>query len=121
MAKICPICEEKIRFMDAEYLTQGLVIHTKCRQTFVNNPEKYGAVPEKLTSAEKRYLTKQPQDKTPSKEDIPVKTDNNKEVILADIDIPFGSILWVSFQFFIAGIIIAVPIWLFFLLLVAKS
>ena len=105
MAKICPICEEKIRFMDAEYLTQGLVIHTKCRQTFVNDPKKYGAVPEKLTAVEKRYITKPTKDKTPSQEEMPVRVDNNKEVVITSIDISFDNAFSLTAKFFFASLV----------------
>ena len=38
--------------------------------------------------------------------------EKSKGMVLTDIDLPFERVLWVSFQFFIAGLIIALPIWL---------
>ena len=33
-------------------------------------------------------------------------------MVLTDIDLPFGSVFWVTIQFFLAGLIIAIPIWI---------
>ena len=39
--------------------------------------------------------------------------------VLTDIDLPFGRVLWLSFQFFVAGIIIALPIWLIVFIMIS--
>ena len=57
MAKICQVCEEKMSFVEGPYETQGLFMHRKCIKIFVNDPEKYGGIPEKLSSYEKRFIT----------------------------------------------------------------
>ena len=57
MAKICQICEEQMSFVEGPYETQGLLMHRKCIKIFVNDPEKHGGIPEKLTSYEKRFIT----------------------------------------------------------------
>ena len=36
----------------------------------------------------------------------------SKGMVLTDIDLPFGKVLWVTIQFFLAGIIIAIPFWI---------
>ena len=38
--------------------------------------------------------------------------EKNKGTVLTDIDLPFSRVLWVSFQFILAGLILAIPIWL---------
>ena len=38
--------------------------------------------------------------------------EKNKGMVLTDIDLPFSRVLWVSFQFFLAGLILAILIWL---------
>ena len=32
--------------------------------------------------------------------------------VLTDIDLPFGRVFWVTVQFFGAGLVLAIPIWL---------
>ena len=59
------------------------------------------------------------------------KTDQNNEVnkktkstdkttgfVLTDIDLPFGRVLWVSIQFFVAGLILAIPIWIILMVMI---
>ena len=36
----------------------------------------------------------------------------SKGMVLTDIDLPFGKVLWVTIQFFLAGLIIAIPFWI---------
>ena len=43
--------------------------------------------------------------------------EKNKGMVLTDIDLPFGRVLWVSFQFILAGLILAIPIWLIVIIL----
>ena len=138
MAKICQICEEKISFMEEHYETQDLLMHRKCIKTFVNDPKKYGGVPENLTSIEKRYLTAPAKNKTSSKEEIPMENvpverglnkeekrrlelrEKSKGMVLTDIDLPFGRVFWVTVQFFVAGLILAIPIWIIFILIISN-
>ena len=49
--------------------------------------------------------------------------EKSKGMILTDIDLPFSRVLWVSFQFILAGLILAIPIWFIVLivLLIASS
>ena len=42
--------------------------------------------------------------------------EKSKGMVLTDIDLPFGRVLWVSFQFILAGLILAIPIWLIVLI-----
>ena len=36
----------------------------------------------------------------------------SKGMVLTDIDLPFGRVFWVTIQFFLAGLIIAIPFWI---------
>ena len=49
--------------------------------------------------------------------------EKSKGMVLTDIDLPFSRVLWVSFQFILAGLILAIPIWFIVLivLLIASS
>ena len=38
--------------------------------------------------------------------------EKSKGMVLTDIDLPFGRVFWVTVQFFGAGLVLAIPIWL---------
>ena len=38
--------------------------------------------------------------------------EESKGMVLTDIDLPFGRVFWVTVQFFVAGLVLAIPIWL---------
>ena len=42
MAIICPVCGEKIRFLDGDFSQEGIEVHTRCMGEFNKNPDKYG-------------------------------------------------------------------------------
>jgi hypothetical protein len=46
--------------------------------------------------------------------------DNNTGSVITDIDLPFGRVFWVTVQFFGAGLLIAIPIWIIFFLIVSN-
>ena len=43
----------------------------------------------------------------------------SKGMVLTDIDLPFGRVFWVTVQFFVAGLVLAIPIWLIIFLIVS--
>ena len=45
--------------------------------------------------------------------------EKSKGMVLTDIDLPFGRVFWVTVQFFVAGLVLAIPIWLIIFLLVS--
>ena len=107
MAEICQICNKKIGLMDHEYKTQGLIMHYHCLPTFEADPKKYvGKV-------------KKTKELAPSGEDWS-KEEKSKGMVLTDIDLPFGKVFWVTVQFFGAGLIIAIPIWIIFFLIISS-
>ena len=120
MAKTCQVCKEKMSFVEGPYETQGFFMHRKCIKTFVKDPSKYGGVPEKLTSKDKGFLTTDLGEEEWSKEaekKLELR-EKSKGMVLTDIDLPFGRVLWVTFQFFVAGLIIAIPIWIIFMVVI---
>ncbi len=38
--------------------------------------------------------------------------------VLTDIDLPFGRVFWVTVQFFVAGLILAIPIWIILMVMI---
>ena len=43
--------------------------------------------------------------------------EKSKGMVLTDIDLPFGRVFWVTVQFFVAGLVLAIPIWLIIFLI----
>ena len=105
MAETCQICNKKIGLMDMEHATQGLIMHYHCLPTFEADPKKYvGKV-------------KKTKELAPSGEDWN-KDEKSKGMVLTDIDLPFGRVFWVTVQFFVAGLIIAIPIWIILMVMI---
>ena len=46
--------------------------------------------------------------------------EKSKGIVLTDIDLPFGRVFWVTVQFFGAGLVLAIPIWIIFFLIVSN-
>ena len=115
MAEICVVCNKKFGFMDPGTIIGKIHVHHDCAETLNEDPEKYGgnakADPEKYGGKAKKELT-------PSKEDQN-KEERIKGMVLIDIDLPFGRVFWVTVQFFVAGLALAIPIWLIIFLLVS--
>ena len=42
----------------------------------------------------------------------------SKGMVLTDIDLPFGKVLLVTIQFFLAGLIIAIPFWIILMVMI---
>ena len=52
MAEICPVCDKKIGFLDVQLVQGGIVVHTSCTSTFLENPEEYGGKAIEKTEAQ---------------------------------------------------------------------
>ena len=46
--------------------------------------------------------------------------EKSKGMVLTDIDLPFGRVFLVTVQFFVAGLVLAIPIWIIFFLIVSN-
>jgi len=44
--------------------------------------------------------------------------EKSKGMVLTDIDLPFGRVFWVTVQFFVAGLIIAIPFWIILMVMI---
>ena len=119
MAEICQVCNKKIGLMDMEYVREGLIMHYHCLPTFEDDPEKYGGKARKdLTSSELLELEQSDEGKLKKRAELKEKS---KGMVLTDIDLPFGRVFWVTVQFFVAGLILAIPIWIIFFLIVSNQ
>ena len=100
MDGICQICKKKIAFWDVDYKTQGMSMHFDCKKEFLEDPKKYGG------------QTQREVEDNSGKQKVRVETEEeSKGIILTDINLPFATVVWVTVQFFIAGLLIAFPFW----------
>ena len=102
MAEICQVCNKKIGFLDTDIEIGKIHLHHDCLATFEADPEKYGGKAKK--------------ELTPSEEGQN-KEEQSKGMVLTDIDLPFGRVFLVTVQFFVAGLVLAIPIWLIIFLI----
>ena len=52
MAKICPVCDEKIGFLDGDFPQDGIEVHTRCLGEFFQDPEMFGGKAIEKTEAQ---------------------------------------------------------------------
>ena len=111
MAEICIVCNKEITEDEGDYRDEGAVMHFRvCRPEYFKNPEKYGRKATKdLTSREREAL-----EELKRKQELREKS---KGMVLTDIDLPFGRVFWVSFQFLVVGLVLAIPVWILFMVL----
>ena len=52
MAEICPVCDEKIGFLDGDFPQDGIEVHTRCLGEFFQDPEMFGGKAIEKTEAQ---------------------------------------------------------------------
>ena len=102
MAKICPVCDKKIGFLDVQVVQVGIEVHTSCASTFLANPEEYGGEPIEKTEAQTRNeddvirVEKKYQEKQQRIEE--------KSVHVKSFDMPFGDMVVFMVKWALASI-----------------
>ena len=120
MAKICPVCDKKIGFLDVQLVQVGIEVHTSCTSTFLANPEEYGGEPIEKTEAQTRNeddlirAKKKYQEKQQTNEDDVIRVEKqyqekqqkNEEnsVHVKSFDMPFGDMVMFMVKWAIASI-----------------
>ena len=109
MAEICAVCSKEISSEEVEHSYKGIIMHYTCLPEFQKTPEKYGGKARKdLTSSELLELEQSDEGKQKKRTELKEKS---KGMVLTDIDLPFSKVLWLTVQFFLAGIIVVIPIY----------
>ena len=117
MAEKCAVCNEEISSEEVEHSYKGIIMHFTCLPEFQKTPEKYGGKARKdLSSSELLELEQFKAGKQKKRTELKEKS---KGMVLTDIDLPFGRVFWVTVQFFGASLLIAIPIWIIFFLIVS--
>ena len=119
MAEICAVCSKEISSEEVEHSYKGIIMHYTCLPEFQKTPEKYGGKARKDLSSGGLLELDHQYDAGKHKKRAELK-EKSKGMVLTDIDLPFGRVFWVTVQFFVAGLIIAIPIWIIFFLIVSN-
>ena len=127
MAEVCIVCNEEIAededvVWNSPFHSSDGAMHKSCSEEIII---------ESLTSREQEELEElDGDDRKLAIEELKKQREINQQIgkrkqelrekskgmVLTDIDLPFGRVLWVSFQFILAGLILAIPIWLIVLI-----
>ena len=116
---ICKICGNKTSWLSPDYLTQGISMHYQCREEFLEDPQKYGGLTSKELEEKDRADGLLKKDSSQSEERSINLKNNNTGSVITDIDLPWERVLWVSFQFLVVGLVLAIPLWIFITILFA--
>ena len=113
MAEKCAVCNEEISSEEVEHSYKGIIMHYTCLSEFKITD---GKAIKDLSSSELLELEQYKAGKQKKRTELKEKS---KGMVLTDIDLPFGRVFLVTVQFFVAGLVLAIPIWLIIFLLVS--
>ena len=95
---ICSVC--KIEILEGEEaLSMGShVVHQRCSENLTDDIESFlPPTPEEIERAELK--------------------ENSAGSVITDIDLPWTRVFWVSFQFLVVGLVLVIPVWIFFMII----
>ena len=102
MAEICPVCDEKIGFLDGDFPQDGIEVHTRCLGEFFQDPEKYGGTvkTEPLTKEEKEAAAEQRNQRRKEQQ----QKIEDQSVHVKSFDMPFGDMVGFMVKWALASI-----------------
>ena len=98
---ICPVCDEKIGFLDGDFPQDGIEVHIRCLGEFFQDPEKYGGTvkTEPLTKEEKEAVEQRNQRRKEQQQKI-----EDQSVHVISFDMPFGDMVSFMVKWALASI-----------------
>jgi hypothetical protein len=97
---ICNVCKIEILEGDETIWTGSRVVHQRCNENLTDDIEDLlPPTPEEIKRAELK--------------------ENSKGSVITDIDLPWERVFWVSFQFLVVGLVLAIPVWILVMILFA--
>ena len=102
---ICSVCKVGILEGDEAIWTGSLVVHQRCSE---NLTEQDFQIEELLPPTQEEV------ERAELKE-------NSTGSVITDIDLPWERVLWVSFQFLVVGLVLAIPVWILVMILFAVT
>ena len=118
MAEVCIVCNEEIAededvVWNSPFHSSDGAVHKACLEELNNEsltPREREALEELKQKEINQQIAKRKQE----------LREKSKGMVLTDIDLPFARVFWVAVQFFGAGLLIAIPIWIIFFLIVSN-
>ena len=106
MADICPVCEKKISFLDVHEPQVGIVVHTSCTSTFLENPEEYGGKAIEKTEAQINLEKEASEQRTQEIKEHQKQQQRieEKSVYVKGFSMPFGEMVEFMVKWAIASI-----------------
>jgi hypothetical protein len=98
--EICAVCSKEISSEEVKHSYRGVIMHYKCLPKFQENPENYD-VPATSREQRKKAENKRAESK-----------DYSRGSVITDIDLPWGRVFWVFWQFTVVGVVLAIPLWI---------
>ena len=92
---ICPVCDEKIGFLDGDFPQDGIEVHTRCLGEFFQDPEMFGGKAIEKTEA---------QIKAESQRAKQQQKIEDKSVHVKSFDMPFGDMVGFMVKWALASI-----------------
>ncbi len=131
MAEVCKVCNEEIAededvVWNSPFHSSDGAMHKSCSEEIIiesltpreqEELEELDGDDRKLAIEELKKQREINQQIGKRKQELREKS---KGMVLTDIDLPFGRVFWVAVQFFGAGLLIAIPIWIIFFLIVSN-
>ncbi len=99
---ICPVCDEKIGFLDGDFPQDGIEVHTRCLGEFFQDPEMFGGKAIEKTEAQikaEKEATEQ-RGKEREEKSVYIKGGVNVE----SFDMPFGEMVEFMVKWAVASI-----------------
>ncbi len=102
---ICPVCDEKIGFLDGDFPQDGIEVHTRCLGEFFQDPEKYGGTvkTEAQIKAEKEAVEQRRKEQA-ERDEASLQEIKDKSVYVKDLDMPIKSMVIFMVKWAVASI-----------------
>ena len=95
---ICSVCKIEILEGDEAIWTGSRVVHQRCSENLTDDIESLlPPTPEEIKRTELK--------------------ENSAGSVITDIDLPWTRVFWVSFQFLVVGLVLVIPVWIFFMII----
>ena len=93
---ICPVCDEKIGFLDGDFPQDGIEVHTRCLGEFFQDPEMFGGKAIEKTEAQIKAEKEATEQRRKEQED--------KSVYVKGFSMPFGEMVEFMVKWAVASI-----------------
>ena len=104
---ICPVCDEKIGFLDGDFPQDGIEVHTRCLGEFFQDPEMFGGKAIEKTEAQikaEKEAVEQRRKEQAERDEASLQEIKDKSVYVKDLDMPIKSMVIFMVKWAVASI-----------------